>query len=216
MARLQTAIAERSPPAWEPPAAPRVAGCFVCFPRGEHGPGAAGDPAVAAAVVLQGGRVVGTRIVHGAAGAAYTPGLLALREGPLLASAVDSLEPRPDVVLVDATGRDHPRRAGLAMHLGWALEIPTIGVTHRPLLAEGAWPADTAGAASPLRIEGEVVGCWLRTRSGARPLAVHAGWRTTARTACDILRPLCHVRTPEPLRQARRLARAERSSPAVG
>ena len=166
MARLQTAIAERSPPAWEPPAAPLVAGCFVCFPRGEHGPGAAGDPAVAAAVVLQGGRVVGTRIVHGAAGAAYTPGLLALREGPLL--------------------------------------------------AEGAWPADTAGAASPLRIEGEVVGCWLRTRSGARPLAVHAGWRTTARTACDILRPLCHVRTPEPLRQARRLARAERSSPAVG
>ena len=216
MVRLQTVIADLSPPAWEPPAAPLVAGCFVCFPRGEHGPGAAGDPAVAAAAVLLDGRVVGTRIVHGAAGAAYTPGLLALREGALLASAVDSLDPRPDAVLVDATGRDHPRRAGLATHLGWALELPTIGVTHRPLLAAGAWPARNAGAASPLRIDGEVVGCWLRTRSGARPLAVHAGWRTTAATACDIVRSLSLVRTPEPLRQARRLARTERSSPAAG
>jgi deoxyribonuclease V len=150
--------------------------------------------------------------VLGAAGAAYAPGLLALREGALLAEAVERLEGRPDVVLLDATGRDHPRRAGLATHLGWALDLPTIGVTHRPLVAKGAWPADAVGAASPLRIGTEVVGSWLRTRSGARPLAVHAGWRTTVAVANDAILALCRVRTPEPLRQARRLARTARAA----
>jgi deoxyribonuclease V len=213
---LQTAIAELAPPAWEPPATPLVAGCFVCFPRGGHGPGAAGDPAVAAAAALLGNRIVATQVVHGTAGAAYTPGLLALREGRLLAAGVAGLDPEPDVILLDATGRDHPRRGGLATHLGWALDLPTIGVTHRPLLAEGAWPADVPGATSPLRIGQDLVAHWLRTRTGTRPLAVHAGWRTTAATACEVVRPLCRVRTPEPLREARRLARMGRSALAVG
>ncbi|HSD03229.1 MAG TPA: endonuclease V, partial [Gaiellales bacterium] len=102
---LQTAIAALTPPVWEPPAAPLVGGCFVCFPRGGHGPGAAGDPAMAAAAVLRGGRVVASHIAHGEAGAAYAPGFLALREGPLLAAPVDELDARPDVLLVDATGR---------------------------------------------------------------------------------------------------------------
>jgi len=167
---------------------------------------------VAAAAVLRGGRVVASHIAHGEAGAAYAPGFLALREGPLLAAAVDALDARPDVLLVDATGRDHPRWAGLATQLGWALDLPTIGVTHRPLVARGAWPADAAGAVSPLRIGDEVVAHWLRTRAGMRPLAVHAGWRTTAATACAVVVPLCRMRTPEPLRQARRIARTGRSA----
>jgi len=209
---LQTAVAEFTPRPWDPKATPLVAGCFVCFPRGGHGPGAAGDPAVAASAALLNGRIVATYAVHGTAGAPYAPGLLALREGALLAVAVDCLDPKPDVVLLDATGRDHPRRAGLATHLGWALDLPTIGVTHRPLLASGGWPADVAGAVSPLRIGNEVVGYWLRTRTGVRPLAVHAAWRTTAEAACDVMRPLCRMRTPEPIRQARRIARTERSA----
>ncbi|HYX84859.1 MAG TPA: endonuclease V [Gaiellales bacterium] len=212
MAALQREIGAAAAPAWAPPDAPMVAGCFVCFPRGKSGAGAAGDPAVAAAAALREGRVVASVVVRGEAGAPYAPGLLALREGALLAAAVEALGQRPDVVLLDATGRDHPRRVGLAVHVGWALDLPTVGVTHRPLVAEGDWPADAAGAAAPLTVEGEVVGYWLRTRSGTRPLAVHAGWRTSPEAARDLVRSLCRVRTPEPLREARRLARRARAA----
>jgi deoxyribonuclease V len=124
---------------------------------------------------------------------------------------VRALDECPDVLLVDATGRDHPRRAGLALHLGAVLELPSIGVTHRPLVAGGEWPADDSGAASPLVVDGEVVGYWVRTRRGIRPLAVHAGWRTTADTAAALVMRFTRARTPEPLRQARRLAREARS-----
>ena len=87
------------------------------------------------------------------------------------------------MLLVNATGRDHPRRAGLATHLGAVLDVPTVGVTHRPLLAAGAWPPDVRGAAVPLRIGGETVGCWRRVRAGVRPLAVHPAWRTDLEAA---------------------------------
>jgi deoxyribonuclease V len=156
-----------------------------------------------------------TAVATGTAGAGYEPGLLALREGSLLEAALRSLGEEPDVALVDATGRDHPRRAGLAVHLGAVLDLPTAGVTHRPLLAEGVWPRDERGAASPLMIDREVVGYWLRTRPGRRPLAVHAGWRTDPDTAVEVvLAVLGSSRTPEPLRQARRIAREARAASA--
>ena len=100
-------------------------------------------------------------MVSGHAGAPYEPGLLALREGALLEAAVRALTKPPDVLLVDATGRDHQRRAGLAFHLGAVLDVPTVGVTHRPLSAEGEWPPDERGARSPLLLEGESVGYWI-------------------------------------------------------
>ena len=121
---------------------------------------------------------------------------------------------RIDVVLVDATGRDHPRGAGLALHLGAVLDLPTVGVTHRPLLATGPEPADDVGAWTDLVLDGVVVGCWLRTQRRVRPLAVHAAWRTNARVAVQVVRRVtAKARTPEPLRRARvaaRVARAER------
>jgi deoxyribonuclease V len=118
----------------------------------------------------------------------------------------------PDVLLVNATGGDHPRRAGLAVQLGAILELPTVGVTHRPLLAGGDWPLDQAGARSPLQIGEEEVGCWLRTRPQVRPLAVHPGWHTSLDTACAVvLGTVGGVRTPEPLREARRVARRARA-----
>jgi deoxyribonuclease V len=209
---LQETIGALAPPPWEPAGSPLVAGCFVCFPRGERGAGRRGDPADAACAALRDGRLVASAVVRGKAAAAFAPGLLALREGRLLAAAVEALPDRPDVVLLDATGRDHPRRAGLAVHLGWALDVPTVGVTHRPLGAAGEWPAGAAGTAAPLRRDGEVVGYWLRTRPGTRPLAVHAGWRTTPETARKLVLRMCRVRTPEPLREARRLARAQRAA----
>jgi deoxyribonuclease V len=116
------------------------------------------------------------------------------------------------VLMVNASGRDHPRRAGLALHLGAACGLPTIGVTDRPLLASAAEPGLQRGAVAELMLEDEVVGYRLRTRAGSRAVVVHAGWRVDAQTACSVvLRVSCSSRTPAPLREARRLARTARS-----
>jgi deoxyribonuclease V len=203
----QWRLASAMPPPWRWGGDDLVGGCFVCFVRGQSGPGRAGDPAWAAAAAGD-----ETVVVTGEAGAPYESGLLARREGVLLEAAVRALPRRPDVLLVDASGRDHPRRAGLALHLGAALEIPTVGVTHRPLLAEGDWPADERGATSPLLLEGELVGYWLRTRAGRRPLAIHSAWRTDPHVAATVaLAATETMRTPAPLRHARRAARTARA-----
>jgi deoxyribonuclease V len=206
VAQLELGRAE--PPPWRPTGEPLAGGCFVCFGRGKRGVGAAGDPGWAGAALTDGRSAV----VAGPAGAPYEPGLLALREGPLMEAAVRALPEEPDVLLVNATGRDHPRRAGLALHLGTLLDIPTVGVTHRPLVAAGEPPPDARGARSPLLLDDEQAGCWLRTRRGTRPLAVHPGWRTDLETAAELVLSLTgRRRTPEPLRLARRVARSARA-----
>ena len=165
----------------------------------------------AAAVVMRGRRVVEQVTTTGRAGAPYMAGLFALRVGPILERAVNSLAGRPDVLVVDASGRDHPRGAGLAIHLGAELDFPTVGVTHRPLVAHGEWPEDRRGATSPLLFDGRVVGSWVRTQAHTRPLAVHAGWRIDVATSEQIvLATTTRHRTPEPLRVARHVARLAR------
>jgi deoxyribonuclease V len=199
----QRALGAASPAPWRPPAGATlaIAGCFCCFERG------AGVRAWAAAALGQDVAVVEAEVF-----APYEPGLLALRELEPLERAVRALGVRPDVVLVNATGRDHPRRAGLALHLGAVLDLPSVGVTHRPLYAAGDWPAPQAGARSPLLLDGEEVGAWLRVRRRARPLAVHAAWRTDADAAVGVVLAVsARVRTPAPLRAARRAARCARS-----
>ena len=85
-------------------------------------------------------------------------------------------------------------------------------MTHRPLVAAGAWPRDRRGATSSLRIGDAVVGCWLRTQPGVRPLAIHPGWRIDLATAVEVIAMLTsRRRTPEPLRRARQLARRTRT-----
>jgi deoxyribonuclease V len=207
----QRVLAGRRPEPWLPAGKELpLGGCFVCFGRGKIGMGRRGDAGWAGAALLRDGAAV-TVVAEGPAGAPYAPGLLALREGPLLEEAVRRLPALPGVLLVDATGRDHPRRAGLALHLGAVLDVPTIGVTHRPLLAEGDWPADERGARSPLLLGEELVGYWVRTRPRTRPLACHAAWRTDAETAAElVLACTGQRRTPEPLRQARTVARRAR------
>ncbi len=205
----QRRLAHEASGGWSPPPTLLAGGCFICFPRDKSGAGARGDRAWAGAALADGR----TALVEGEAGARYAPGLLALREGPLLESAVRALPVEPHVVLVDATGRDHPRRAGLALQLGAALGLPTVGVTHRPLAAGGNWPADAAGALSQLVLDDELVGYWVRTRPGTRPLAVHAAWRTSAETAARVvLLTADEARTPEPLRLARTAARTARAA----
>ncbi|HYH48041.1 MAG TPA: endonuclease V [Acidimicrobiia bacterium] len=181
--------------------------------------------------------VVEQAVVQQAVPSAYAPGLLALREGPVLAAAVSSLRRRPEVLLVDASGADHPRRAGLAVHLGWVLDVPTVGVTKRPLrarpdpapVAAGA-PADmrvdstapapgsndpaawVRGRSWPLHLDGTVVAALVCTRTGARPVVAHAGWRTDVETAVatTLAASTEGARAPVPLQEARRVAREAR------
>jgi deoxyribonuclease V len=204
----QLELASAAPSPWSSGVRPLVGACFVCFGRGKTGVGAAGDPGWAGAALVDGR----TAVAAGPAGAPYEPGLLALREGPLLEAAVRALRQQPEVLIVNATGRDHPRRAGLALHLGVKLGLPSIGVTHRLLAASGDWPPDERGGRSPFTLAGEVAGAWLRTRSGTRPLAVHPGWRTDVDTAVALVLALTgQRRTPEPLRLARTVARVARA-----
>jgi deoxyribonuclease V len=229
-------------PAWGQGRGPLLGGCFVAFARGQAGPGHAGDRAWAAAVTwrppasrpahvdrerhpdraLVGSGPGGPRraddvddqaVISGEAGAGYLSGLLALREGALLSAAVGSLRRQPELLLVDATGRDHQRRAGMAVHLGALTGLPTVGVTHRPLWAEGSPPAFERGATSSLTIAGEEVGRWVCTRSGARPVVAHAGWRTDAATAAAVVLAASTnaARAPVPLGEARRVAREARA-----
>ena len=209
----QLDMAELVVPVWRPPRPScTVAACFICFPRGQSGYGNQGDPAWAGAAIIAANGHIDKASTTGETGARYEAGLLALREGPLLESAFRALPQLPEVLLVNASGRDHPRRAGLALHLGAVLGVPTIGVTHRPLIGCGEWPQLDRGASSPLRVQDDVVGYWVCTRPGTRPLVIHAAWRTDPDTAREIVLSASspEARTPEPLRLAREVARTAR------
>jgi Endonuclease V len=105
------------------------------------------------------------------------------------------------------------RTAANQFELGAVLDLPSVGLTDRPLLALGAEPGPERGAASPLLLEGAEVARLLRTRVGARPLVVHPGWRTDLDTAVSVvLAAIRRARTPEPLRRARREARRARAA----
>ena len=197
--------------AWRPLGRYAVGAVFVCFEQSSGGNGLAGDRGFAAAACDD-----DVTVVTGEAAADYAHGQLALREGALLERAARSLAALPDVLLVDASGRDHPRRCGLALHLGAVLGVPTVGVTHRPLRAEGEWPADERGATSALVLNGERIGYWVRTKRGTRPLAAHAAWRTGPEIAVEVLLTATEsARAPEPLRRARAAARRLRGQQAL-
>ena len=151
-------------------------GMLRVFRPGGRGRGRLGEPGWAAAALMRGKRgLQATAVVEGEAGWHYEPGLLALREGPLLEAAIRTLPERPEVLIVNASGRDHPRGAGLALHLGAVLELPSLGITDRPLLADGRQPEPERGSTSPLLLGGHEVARRLRTRTNARPVVVPSG-----------------------------------------
>jgi Endonuclease V len=126
--------------------------------------------------------LVGTTVVWGEAAAPYRPGLLALREGPSLEAAIRALSARPEVVIANATGRDHPRGAGLAINLGAVLDLPSVGVTDRPLLAAGAEPSPSAGtrARSCLKV-GRAHACFARAHALGPSSSTQPGALTSRR-----------------------------------
>ena len=134
----------------------------------------------------------------------YVPGFLSFREAPMMLDAVRSLRTEPDLILVDGQGRAHPRRLGIASHLGLLLDKPTIGCAKSRLVGDYVEPPDEPGAASPLVHGGEVVGVALRTRRGAKPIFVSVGHRVSLATAVDLVVrcTLPDQRIPEPIRLA--------------
>jgi deoxyribonuclease V len=201
--RLQQQLAQRIR-LEDPPANVRtVAGVDVSFPRGE-------DSARAAVVVLEypGYRLL-EQVVHQApAHFPYIPGLLSFREAPAILGAFERLATEPDLVVVDGQGIAHPRRLGIASHLGLWLDRPTIGCAKSRLTGYHPPVPDEAGAAVELRAEdGTLLGAVLRTRRGARPLYISPGHRITIPAALAWIRQLCAgYRLPEPTRQAHNLA----------
>lgn len=137
----------------------------------------------------------------------YIPGLLSFREIPALLDALAKLGVTPDLLLCDGQGLAHPRRFGLACHLGVLTGIPSIGVAKSLLVGEHAPLPPARGAWRPLVHKGEVVGAALRTRAGVAPVYVSIGHKLSLATAIDyVLACAPKYRLPETTRAAHRLA----------
>jgi len=133
----------------------------------------------------------------------YVPGLLSFRESPVLLAAFEQLRTEPDLILVDGHGVAHPRRFGIACHLGLLLDRPTIGCAKSILVGEAAEPGVRAGSTAPLVDKGETVGMVLRTRDRVKPIYVTTGHRVSLESAVRIARQcLDGFRIPKPTREA--------------
>lgn len=141
----------------------------------------------------------------------YVPGLLSFREVPALLDALDQARRIPDLILCDGHGHAHPRRFGLACHLGVVTGLPTIGVAKSRLIGEYEPPGPERGDWSPLRDRGEVIGAVLRTRTGVSPVFVSIGHRVGLETAIRyVLACTPRYRLPETTRRAHHLASVAR------
>ncbi|MBE3097578.1 MAG: deoxyribonuclease V [Planctomycetes bacterium] len=137
----------------------------------------------------------------------YVPGCLSFREAPVVLEAFRQLRTVPDVVLIDGQGVAHPRRLGLASHLGLALEVPTIGCAKSRLVGEARGPLGLErGSRQPLYDGGRRIGTVLRTRTGVKPLYVSVGHRIDLASAERwVLATAARFRLPEPARLAHQL-----------
>jgi deoxyribonuclease V len=137
----------------------------------------------------------------------YVPGLLSFREGAVILDAVQQLETVPDVFLVDGQGTIHPRRIGIACHIGLFLDRPTVGCAKSLLVGHHDPLSPKRGAWVPLRDRGEVIGVVLRTRDNVQPVYVSVGHRATLDDARQlVLACTPRYRLPEPLRAAHKAA----------
>lgn len=141
----------------------------------------------------------------------YIPGLLSFRESPVVLQALKKLRRRPDCLICDGQGIAHPRRFGLACHLGLVLDLPSIGCAKSLLVGAYREPASKRGSFKTLSDNGERVGIILRTRDGIEPVYVSPGYRMDLQRAREIvLGTHGGYRIPEPTRQAHLLVNALR------
>jgi deoxyribonuclease V len=168
-----------------------------------------GDRAIAAMPVLRFDslEIVDLAIAERAVTFPYVPGFLSFREMPCLIAAARKLSVEPDLILVDGQGIAHPRRFGLASHLGVLLDIPTIGCAKTRFIGSHDEPAEEAGSYTDLWDGEELIGAVLRTRDNVKPLYVSVGHKIDLPTALDmVLACGAGYRLPEPTRLAHQAA----------
>lgn len=186
-----------------PPGAGHVTGVDVAYDDER-------DVVAAAAVVLDAATldVVAEATAVGQVSFPYVPGLLAFREIPIVLAALDALPCPPGLVVCDGYGLAHPRRFGLAAHLGVLTGLPTIGVAKNPFTFTYDDPGTRRGSASPLLADGDEVGRALRTQDGVKPVFVSVGHRVGLDNACAHTLALTpKYRLPESTRRADSLCR---------
>ena len=182
-----------------------VAGVDLGFPRTPDG----NELGRAAVVVLRWPdlALVEERVVEQPVTFPYIPGLLSFREAPVGLAAIRSLETRPDLLLVDGQGLAHPRRCGIACHLGLLLDLPTIGCAKSILTGHAEEPGPNPGDWTPLVNRGEIIGAALRTRPKTKPIYVSIGHRISLASAVALVSQCGRgYRLPEPTRLADRIA----------
>jgi len=142
----------------------------------------------------------------------YIPGLLSFREVPAVLAALERITITPDLLLCDGMGIAHPRRFGIACHIGWLTQLPAIGVGKSLLVGKYVEPPDERGSWSPLVDKGETIGAILRTRPHTKPLYISPGHRISLETAIAyVMQCTTRYRLPETTRHAHKLA----SGPAI-
>lgn len=141
----------------------------------------------------------------------YVPGLLSFREAPAVLAAVRKLKAVPDLFIFDAHGLAHPRRLGLASHVGLLMDAPSVGCAKSLLCGKHDEPGGARGNSAPLVHKGETVGAVLRTRVGVKPVFVSVGHKVTLDNAVGVvMRCATRYRLPEPTRLAHNLVTRHR------
>ena len=163
--------------------------------------------AAVAVMRLPGLELVETATAEAEASFPYVPGLLAFREGPAILAALRQIEHEPDALLFDGMGQIHPRRMGIAAHLGLWLGRPTIGCGKSHYIGEYEQPGVGKGSRSSLTHKGERLGVVLRTRTGVKPVYISPGHLCDLESAVALsLACVTKYRLPEPIRAAHRAA----------
>jgi len=152
-------------------------------------------------------KVVDSAVAHRPVEYPYVPGLLTFREGPAVLDALAKLTVTPDLFIFDGQGIAHPRRLGIASHIGVLVDAPSIGCAKSRLCGVYEEPGERKGSFSPLRDRGETIGAVLRTRTGVKPVFVSIGHRVDLSAAIHYVLACCtRYRLPETTRLAHRLA----------
>src|SRR4030042_2079901 len=143
----------------------------------------------------------------------YIPGFLSFREGPVIVEAINNLKLKPHLILFDGQGIAHPKRMGIASHIGVILDMPTIGCAKSRLVGEYKEPEFKKGNWSSLRYKGRTVGVVLRTRDNVSPVFISPGHRTDLKSSIEIILGCTgKYRIPEPLRRADFLSKKIKAS----
>lgn len=138
----------------------------------------------------------------------YIPGLLSFREIPCILGAFDLLKQQPELVMVDGQGIAHPRRLGIAAHLGLWLDLPTIGCAKSILTGHHEPLSEEAGVWVPLKANHEIIGAVVRTRTRVKPMIISLGHRISLETSVQYVLDCCRgYRLPEPTRLADKLSK---------